>query len=160
MPHTFELSSELAISPDTFWEHATLADVNAELAPWVRMTAPRPWKTAPLRTWPAGRQLFRSWILLFGVVPVDVHTFCLVRIEPSSGFDERSTSLVNRIWAHSRSVQPSAQGCIVTDRVTTEARLPVLGALLAPVYRAIFSSRHRYLRRLHPGAQAGDADPG
>jgi len=147
MPYIFEESSTLAIASSQFWAHARFADVNAELAPWVRMTAPGAWKSRPLAEWPAGRQLFRSWVLLFGFLPVDLHFFCLERIDPESGFDERSSSVTNRFWRHSRSVVACEGGCIVSDRVEYASRLPLLGVILLPVYRAIFGSRHRFLRR-------------
>jgi hypothetical protein len=147
MPYKFEKSSALAIAPSQFWAHARFADVNAELRPWVHMTAPGAWKSRPLIEWPAGRQLFSSWVLLFGFLPVDLHFLCLERIDPERGFDERSSSFSNRFWQHSRSVVPCEGGCIVSDRVEYASRLPLLGAILLPVYRAIFDSRHRFLRR-------------
>lgn len=145
--YSFEVSSTLAIPASRFWEHATVADVNAELAPWVRMTVPSRWRAVPLREWPAGQTLFRSWILLFGVLPVDLHSFFLESIDPARGFEERSSSLTNKRWEHSREVRQQGTGCVVSDRVRFESRLPLLGLVLLPVYRAIFRSRHRFLGR-------------
>lgn len=150
--YSFEVSSILPVPPSAFWASATFAAVNAELAPWVRMTAPAAWRARPLHDWPAGEHLFRSWILLFGFLPVDLHDFFLENITPDVGFAERSTSAMNRIWDHDREVLAHADGCRVTDRVRYESRLPLAGALLLPVYRAIFSGRHRYLRRRYHGS--------
>lgn len=147
MTYGFELSSTLAIPPSRFWNNATLADVNSELAPWVRMTAPQPWRTRPLREWPAGQTLFSSWILLFGILPIDRHTFFFQAIDPERGFDERSSSLTNLTWQHSRHVLAHKDGCIVTDRLNFECRIPLLGAMLLPIYKFIFQGRHRVLRR-------------
>lgn len=152
--YSFEVSSVLQVPPSAFWTDATFAAVNAELAPWVRMTAPTAWRARPLHEWPAGRRLFRSWILLFGFLPVDLHDFFLERITPDVGFEERSSSAMNRHWDHDRKVVAHADGCRVTDRVRYESRLPLVGALLLPVYRAIFASRHRYLRRHYRGSTA------
>lgn len=145
--HSFTVSSALAISAHRFWTDSTLADVNAELAPWVRMTAPKAWRRKPLRLWPCGKPLFRSWILLFGLVPVDIHQFYMKAMHLQGGFDEQSTSLTNRYWHHTRVVAPRDDGCQVTDEVRFASRLPLLGELLLPIYHGIFRSRHRVLRR-------------
>lgn len=145
--HRFEVSSTLPLPATRFWDYATLADVNRELAPWVQMTAPVSWKDVPFREWPAGKPLFRSWILLFGFLPIDLHSFFLHAVHPESGFEERSTSLMNKRWWHTRLVEPNPGGCLVSDVVQFESRLPFMGTLLVPIYRAIFRSRHRTLRR-------------
>ena len=147
--YAFEESSALAIPASQFWADATLADVNAELAPWVRMTAPAAWELVPLRQWPTGQCLFRSWVLLLGFLPVDLHAFYLQSIDPGRGFEERSSSVTNKRWEHSRAIASHNAGCLVVDSVRFESRLPLVGAMLLPVYRAIFRSRHRYLRRKH-----------
>ena len=49
-----------------------------------------------------GERLFRSWILLFGVLPIDYDDITLVSIEPGRGFHERSSMLSMRVWEHER----------------------------------------------------------
>ncbi len=104
--------------------------------------------------WPAGTRLFNSWILFLGFLPIDLHFFFLRSITPGVGFEESSSSIMNERWDHTRWVTPNADGCLVTDRVQYQSRLPFVGAVLLPVYRAIFESRHRYLRRTY-GTTAG-----
>jgi hypothetical protein len=147
--HSFEVSSTLSVPAADFWAAATLGTVNSELAPWVRMTAPPEWMSCPLHQWRTGARLFKSWILLLGFLPVDLHFFFLETVMPGSGFEERSSSVMNRLWHHTRRVVPHPGGCRVSDRVEFESRLPLVGTLLLPVYRAIFASRHRYLRRTY-----------
>ena len=151
--YSFEISSSLSVSPEAFWAQFTLAEVNRELAPWVRMTAPPAWRSVPLRQWPEGQRLFRSWILLFGVLPVDLHALYLHRITPGVGFEERSRSAMNRRWDHTRRTEPTPRGSRLIDRVEYESRLPLTGALFLPIYKAIFASRHRYLRHAHAGIE-------
>ena len=101
--------------------------INFEMAPLFRMTVPRGLDDLDLATVEPGR-LGRSWILLFGLVPVDYDDLGLERIEPGRGFLERSTMLSQRLWEHERTIEPLAGGgCTVTDRVAWEPRLPLRG---------------------------------
>ncbi len=120
--------------------------VNAELYPLVRMTAPEAWSTRSILDWPVGQRLFRSWILFLGLLPVDRHDFRLKAIRPGQGFSEHSTSLVNALWRHERTVVARASGCQVTDVVSYQSRLPLVGLAFEPVYRLVFWWRHRKLR--------------
>ncbi len=123
--------------------------VNAELRPLVRMTVPPEWRNCTLGQWQAGRTLFHSVVLLFGVVPVDVHALTMERIVPGRGFRERSHSWCNRLWLHERTTTATASGCVVTDTVTVEGRAPLAAALLMPIYRLVFRHRHRRLAALY-----------
>jgi hypothetical protein len=121
--------------------------INFELAPLLRMTVPRGLGTLDLDRVEPGR-LGRSWILLFGVLPVDYDDLGLERIEPGRGFLERSTMLSQRLWEHERTIEPRAGGgCTLTDRVAWEPRLPLPGRSLRPLFGAFFRHRHRRLRR-------------
>lgn len=145
----FTLSSELGIAPDAFWAGMSMSAVNAELLPLIRMTCPPEWRRASLERWITGRVLFRSVILLFGVVPVDVHSLRLERIHPGQGFLERSQSWVNSLWQHERITTATPKGCIVTDSIVVQGRVPFITTLLLPVYRLVFRHRHRRLEALY-----------
>lgn len=152
--HTFTFSSAIALSPEAFWSSMTMASVNAELSPWVRMSCPRDWRQRPMARWATDRALFRSVIFLFGMLPVDVHSFRLERVHPGRGFLECSRSWVNKVWRHERTTAATPGGCVVTDTVWIEGRVPLLTALLVPVYRWIFRHRHRRLGALY-GRECG-----
>ena len=141
----FTYSSELATDPQTLLARQCLASVNTELSPF-KMSAPPDWRHKPITQWPVQKRLFHSWILLFGFLPLDRHSFRLQRIR-SDGFDEASTSIINRAWRHQRTIDSTATGCCITDTLCYECRLPLLGILLQPLYRLVFKRRHRYLRR-------------
>lgn len=159
MTRTFTYQTEIPVTPATFWQRMSMDAVNAELRPLVRMTVPSELRRTTADQWVTGRLLFRSVILLFGVLPVDVHLLRLERLEPGRGFLERSSSWVNRVWRHERNTTPTASGCIVTDIVTVESRIPGMAALMLPVYRWVFRHRHRRLRRLYGPYRAGEITP-
>jgi hypothetical protein len=142
----FSQSSDLAAAVEDVLPTLTLGGVNAELWPWVRMTAPATWAQLPLAQWPAQQVLFKSWILLLGVLPIDRHAFFLQSVTPGRGFVETSSSTVNAQWNHTRTLAPIAGGCRVTDTLEYQSRIAALGYLLYPAYRLVFWWRHRRLR--------------
>jgi hypothetical protein len=124
-----------------------MAGVNDELWPVVRMTHPRGLERLDDQPVPLGTRLFRSWLLLFGVVPIDWDDLCFERLEPGRGFRERSVLLSQRVWIHERTLDAVPGGTQVTDRLTFEPRVSVLGGVYRGVFAAVFRHRHRRLRR-------------
>lgn len=98
-------------------------------------------------SWQPGRTLFRSWILLFGVLPVEYDDLCLVELEPGRRFLERSTLLSQRVWQHERSLEPVPGGTRLRDALHFEPRIGALAPLHGLIFRGIFHLRHRNLRR-------------
>ncbi len=146
MGYGFVVTSVVPADPDRVWTRVTTFEgVNDELAPLLRMTCPPAFRRIDPAVVPIGRFWFRSWLLLFGVVPFDWDRLRLVAIDPGRGFHEDSTMLSQRRWVHRRQPEPAAAGTRVTDRVEFEPRVPLLGVVLLPVFRAVF--RHRRLAR-------------
>ena len=150
-----EMRSRLDASRERVWERVTtLEGISDELMPIMRMTAPadvdalRPEDIVP------GQRLFRSWVLLFGLIPFDYDDITIERIEPGHGFHERSKMLSQRVWEHQRWLEPDGDGCLVTDRLRFEPRLGLPGRWVEPLIRAIFRHRHRRLRRHFGGRPA------
>lgn len=142
----FEVTSVVPATPDEVWARvATFEGVNDELMPIVRMTCPPAFRRIDPATVPIGRPWFRSWLLLFGIVPFDWDHLRLLAVEPGRGFREDSTMLSQRRWVHERRLEAVPGGCRVTDRVAFEPRLAMLGPILRPVFRAVFRHRHRRL---------------
>jgi hypothetical protein len=134
------------------WDRVTTpAGINDEMRPYLRMTLPRGLERIDPAEIEVGKPLGRSWILLFGLLPVDYDDLNLVRLDPGEGFLERSTMLSQRLWEHERTLEPIEGGCRVTDRVRWEPRLGLLAAPLRPLFAWFFRHRHRRLRR-HFGA--------
>lgn len=155
--HTFEfeVSSVLDASPREVWQRvSTMAGVNDELRPILRMTHPRWVERLDADTVPIGRRIFRSWILLFGLVPCEYDDVTLVRVDVDRGFLERSRMLSQRLWEHERTLEEiggDAGRCRLTDRVRFEPRLPVGGRAMRLAFRSLFGHRHRRLREAFGG---------
>lgn len=140
-------SSELAAPPAAVWGRiTTMAGINHELAPWMRMTSPRGAELT-VDSVPLGQRWFRSWILLFGVLPFDFDDLLVERLEPERGFLERSRMLSAPLWEHERTLEALTEDQTrLTDRIGFRPR----ARMLAPVHRAViaamFRHRHRRLR--------------
>lgn len=147
-PRTFEIATDLAATAAVVWAHATsMPDIQRELRPLLRMTYPRAAAELTPATVPLGRRAFRSWILLFGAVPVEYDDLTIIVLEPGR-FLERSAMFSQRVWQHERLVTPRAGGCTVTDRLALTPRLAVAEGLQLAIVRLLFRHRHRNLRRL------------
>lgn len=144
------LTSRLAATSSAVWEHATSFDgINYELHPVVRMTAPRNLRRLQPGDITLGERIFRSWILLVGLVPFDYDDLTLVELEPGRRLLERSTMLSQRRWEHERTVEADGDGgCFVTDRLMFEPRVPPTRLVVEPVIGALFQHRHRRLSKL------------
>jgi len=145
----FSETSLLAAPRLSVWAHAaTMAGVNAELAPLARMTHPRGMDRLDLDAVPLGRRAFRSWVLLFGVLPVEYDDLTFVSLDAGYGFREASPLLTQRVWIHERRLEDVAGGCRLTDSLTFEPRIAWLGGLQRHLFRFFFRHRHRQLRRI------------
>src|SRR5689334_17898438 len=142
-----ETCSRLAVDRERLWAAiSTMDGVNAELAPWVRMSVPLQARGKSLADVPVGDVAFDSWLLAFGVLPFDRHRLRLVEVEPGRGFLERSSSWLQRVWQHERTLVEVAGGTEICDRVTVEPRIGVSAPIVAGVVRRIFRHRHARLR--------------
>jgi ligand-binding SRPBCC domain-containing protein len=152
-----EVSSRLEASPEEVWGWVVTAEgVNDELRPWMRMTVPG--GSFDLSDVEPGEPIGRSWVLLFGLIPVDYDEINLEEIDEGRGFVERSKMLSQRFWEHIRTIRPVDGGVVITDAVAWEPRLPLPGAAMRPMFRAIFGHRHRRLRKRFGGSLARAAD--
>ena len=148
---SFTITSELGGSREDVWRAVTSFDgIAAEMGPWLRMSAPRGVRAIGDVEIRPGERLFRSWILLFGVVPIDFSELTLVSIEEGRGFVEESPMGTMRRWRHERTLEDgqSSELTIVTDRLTFEPR--AFGSIVGAIVRRFFAHRHAMLRRRFP----------
>ena len=141
----FECSSEHNIDVETLGKNVfSMSGVNFELSPLVRMTSPRRYLDISILEWPKNQRVFTSVLLLGGLIPVDYHKFLFVALEPD-GFEERSSTLMNKEWRHKRTVVASGGTSWVIDKVSYQPRSPFFGLLMKPIYKFIFEHRHKRL---------------
>lgn len=152
----FELTFQSTVSAprERVWEWITSVDgISRELWPILRMTVPRHIATLRDVHVEPGKALFSSWVLLFGVLPIDRSHLTLIRLEANRGFLEQSPMLSMRLWRHERTLEPDAGGTIVTDHLTVEPRLAT--PLIRWFVRTIFTHRHAVLQRHFGSAMSG-----
>ena len=146
--------SVVAAPADEVWARAISEEgINDELRPILRMTMPSELRGKTIDDVEVGVPLGRSWILLFGLIPVDYDDLCLAELGPGNRFCERSSMLSMRVWQHERSVEDAGEGsCRVTDRLGFELRRPLAwipgsARLARAIVAALFRHRHRRLAR-------------
>ena len=146
-PVVLTFRTHLAASAGEVWAVASTMDgVNAELRPFVRMTHPAHIQSLADADIVPGAVVFHSWLLAGGVLPFDRHALALERVIAGEGFDEESTSWMQRRWRHERRLSDHGDGtCTVTDRLEVEPRLGLLRPLASRVVRFLFGHRHRRL---------------
>ncbi|HTO55332.1 MAG TPA: hypothetical protein VMR50_18250 [Myxococcota bacterium] len=138
--------SELAAPPERVWAWiVSAAGIRRELRPLVKMTMPRGLRNLDDVNVELGKPLFRSWLLLFGLLPFDFSDLTLLRLDPGRGFLEESPMMSMRRWRHERWLEPTGAGTVLTDRLTFEPRFA--GPLVTGFVRVLFAHRHRVLRR-------------
>ena len=147
---TIERVSVLHGTAAAVWARVVTAEgINDEFAPWMRMTLPRSVRSIADVT--PGVPFGRSWILAFGVIPIDYDDLCIVELEPGH-FLERSRLFSAPVWEHGRTVVDAPSGCELHDRVSFEPRrivqrIPGGVRLHRAVVGSIFTHRHRRLCR-------------
>jgi len=150
--HSYEISTQLSAPAELVWRHATeMVGVNDELKPLLRMTVPAGLSAATISDLPLGLPVGRSWLFLFGVLPVDFDDLTIAERGPGYRFLETSVMLTQARWEHERLVLPLGDGCTVTDRLHWRGRFPPLGAMYRLAVPFLFRHRHRRLRRRFGG---------
>lgn len=119
--------------------------IATELRPLLKMTVPGQVKSLLDLQVRLGQRLFRSWILLFGIIPIDRSDLTLVELEPGRRFLEQSPMFSMRLWRHERIVNSVAGGSTITDRLEFQPRF---GKRLTRWFiKKLFTHRHAVLRR-------------
>ncbi len=144
----FEIASTLAAHRDEVWPVvSTMTGVNFELHPVLHMTSRKEHELLATAATP-GQVVFRSWLLLFGVVPFDRHALAFESMDDGRGFVEESSSWLQRRWRHERTLtEVSTGGCVVSDRLVIKPRLGISRPVVAAIVEHLFEHRHGRLRK-------------
>lgn len=150
----FHIQSTLEASSAELWRHSSsMSGVNRELLPLLRMTHPTGLERLDQQPVPLGSRLFRSYLLAFGILPVDWDDLTFESITPGQGFVESSSLATARTWKHRRWIEPgpTSESCTLDDQLTWIPRLAVPGALLRWIVPLLFRHRHRRLVKIFGG---------
>ncbi len=150
MSTTLTFESTLAASPERVWAWIISFDgISKEMAPVLQMSAPKGVRDIASISFEPGVPMFRSWISLGGILPIDFSDLTLLSLTPGQGFVEQSRMGSMRLWRHERTISPVETGCRVIDTLTIEPRFG--GWLAVAFVRKFFTHRHKMLRK-HLGA--------
>ena len=143
-----ERSSVLSAPAADVWARVVTPEgINDEFWPWLTMSLPGEASALSIDTLELGKPIGRSWIRLFGVLPVDYDDLTIAELEPGRRFLEQSRLFSAPQWQHERLVEAVDDASSrVTDRLTFTPRRG-FGLLGPRIIGLIFWYRHRRLRR-------------
>lgn len=147
MPIELQFATVLAAPLDVVWERAVaVSGANDELWPMAKMTFPLRLDSHTPPEQVVGRE-FRTWMLAFGVVPIDRRTM-RIQVFEQGRFRECSTSRMMGRMCHERTAVTTDHGStVLTDTLMHESRGRLVDALLRTGTTLTFHRRHRRLRR-------------
>ncbi len=123
--------------------------ITSEIMPLMKMTMPRGLQSLQDLEFISGRRLFRSYLLLGGLIPMDYSDLTLLELKANEGFVEQSPMASMRLWRHERWIRPAPDGetnsVLLLDELTFEPRFA--GAVSRFFVRKLFEHRHQILRR-------------
>lgn len=138
--------SNLLASPETVWGWITSLDgISKEIGPILRMSSPDGIRDLSSAGFQLGAPMFRSWITLFGAIPIDYSDLTLIALTPGVGFVEQSKMGSMRLWRHERQIHPLDTGCRVMDTLIFKPRAG--GWLVTKFVTCLFLHRHKMLRK-------------
>ncbi|WP_157973039.1 hypothetical protein [Blastomonas sp. UPD001] len=116
------------------------------MMPLLAMTAPAGFERLADSDIQLGKAVFRSRMLIGGVLPVGTSMLTFSSFEPGFGFVEQSPMTGMRRWQHERRIDDVRGGCRVSDTLNFEPGL--VPGLTARLVELLFHHRHRRLRRM------------
>lgn len=148
-------SSVLEAPPDVVWERAgRVSGINDELWPLARMTCPAHLDRIAAPPHAVGQPSGHSWMLLFGVVPIERRSMQFDLLEEGR-FVDCSTGWLNGRWRHDRSMVGGEDGStLLVDKLVLEPPVRLMSPLVRAAVTWTFRRRHRRLgRHFHDRAE-------
>lgn len=91
-----------------------------------------------------GVRMFRSYVFLGGILPIDFSDMTLIDLTPGVGFVEESPMGSMKRWQHARRIETREDGVALVDELTFEPR--VASRLVGAFIERVFRHRHEVLR--------------
>jgi ligand-binding SRPBCC domain-containing protein len=149
MTYSFIFESKLTSSREKIWDWITSAKgISAEMWPYFKMTIPHGITNITNLKITLGQRLFRSYIFLFGFLPIDYDDMTLIELKNKVGFIEESPMGSMRLWRHERHIVDCPEDSsvlVLVDHITFEPRH--FSHLIASFIFRVFQHRHRVLQK-------------
>ena len=148
--HRISIQTTLLCPQAAVWDRiSTMHGVNDELYPILRMTCPdMSMRISKELVNVHQKPLFRSWLLLFGILPIEYDDINLKSVLEGQSFSERSEMALMSEWHHDRFLETDAAGTVVTDNLAFSPRFGMIGWLLVMIVKCLFQHRHRRLKTI------------
>ena len=145
-PIELSFRSELRAPKDKVWDWITsFRGISRELWPIMKMTVPPGLTDLSSVQVEPGKMICQSWILLFGIIPVDRADLTLIKLDRGTGFVEQSPTLTMRLWRHERTLEDRGGLTIITDKITFQPK--VVAPAVRWLMHKVFTHRHAVLRK-------------
>lgn len=140
-----KFESELEESPENMWKWITSAEgINHELFPMLYMSSLGNFSTKKMDTMQLGIPITKSYLLLFGFLPVGYSELTLVELDIGERFSEHSKMSFMKFWHHERVIIPHGTGTIIRDVLVYEPI--ILKKNFTFFIKLLFHHRHKKLR--------------
>ena len=154
-PISLRFESKLHSPVERVWEWITsVKGISAEMWPFFRMTTPKGVSSLNDVQIKPGVRMFRSYVFLFGVLPIDYSDMTLLDLNVGEGFTEQSPMGSMKLWRHERRIVPcpsDPNAVLLVDQLTFQ---PCMARRLVGWFiRRVFSHRHEVLKANLGGAQ-------
>ena len=150
MDNTFSLrfESRLCAPIENVWAWITsVKGIRAEMWPFFIMTVPKGVRSLSDIQITPGTRMFRSYVFLFGLLPVDYSDMTLLELNPGHGFIEQSPMGSMKLWRHERQIAPcpsDSSMVVFVDQLTFQPRMA--GRFVGWFIRRVFIHRHKVIR--------------
>ena len=140
--------SKLRAPSTHVWEWITSVEgISAEMWPFFRMTFPKGIHSLHDLQITPGDRMFRSYVFLFGVLPIDYSDMTLLELDTGKGFIEQSPMGSMKLWRHERRIVPCSSDpsvVLLVDQLTFQPRMAQ--RLVGWFIQHVFHHRHKVLR--------------
>jgi ligand-binding SRPBCC domain-containing protein len=151
---SLRFESKLHAPTELVWEWITsVKGISAEMWPFFRMTTPKGIRSLSDLHINPGVRMFRSYVFLFGVLPIDYSDMTLVELDDGLGFVEQSPMGSMKLWRHERRIVPcpsDPSAVLLVDQLTFRPR--IARHLVEWFIRHVFTHRHKVIRANLDGA--------
>jgi len=145
---SLRFESKLYAPAERVWKWITsIEGISKEMWPFFRMTAPKGIRSLKDVNIKLGVCMFRSYVFLFGILPIDYSDMTLLELNEGQGIIEQSPMGSMKLWRHERQIVscPSEPHTVLLiDNLTFCPRMAK--HLVRWFINLVFTHRHKVLK--------------